>query len=203
MREKFANYIVNKNKDKYNYSEERLEVINYSLQCMYTFVTKLVVIVVASILLGVWRETLILMAFYTPLRLYACGLHANTNLQCWIISSFMFLIVPYVLKVIELSVAPLLIISVVSTILFAIYAPADSKKKPIVDKTYRFKKKLSTVTVSIVYILLIIFINNPYLSKLIVGAQLLQAIYILPITYSLFKQTYNNGKLYYKNGLNN
>ena len=93
------NAIVNSlmdNVSKYkNFNDVKLKEIRYGIESFYLTITKTVVIFTLSYICGTFKTLLLLMIFYTLLRLNGFGLHAKKSLQCWLGSIILFLIVPY------------------------------------------------------------------------------------------------------------
>ena len=66
MKEKFLNNSISKIKKKNpNFSEEKLEEIAYGLEAIYLTVTKIVIIFILAFILGIFKDMLIIMIFYT------------------------------------------------------------------------------------------------------------------------------------------
>ena len=71
-------------------------------------------------------------------------------------------------------------------------APADTKKKPIINKKRRFILKLISTILAIIFSISAIIINNNFLSNCLIFALILENIMIAPTTYKIFKLPYNN-----------
>ena len=74
-----------------NYDEIKLKEIRYGLASLYLQLTKMIVIFLLSYILGNFKTLLMLMGFYSILRLTAYGVHAKKSIHCLIISSIMFI----------------------------------------------------------------------------------------------------------------
>ena len=81
-------------------------------------------------------------------------------------------------------------------ILIAIYAPADTEKRPIVSKARRQTYKIISIIISISYMIISLSINNNFISNSLLLSLLLELIMINPLTYKIYKQPYNNYKTY-------
>ena len=80
-----------------------------------------------------------------------------------------------------------------------LYAPADTVKRPLINKKKRMRFKILSILVTIIYFILTILIdNNIFTNSLLIGL-LISCILILPITYKAFKMPYRN---YINYGLN-
>ena len=178
------------------YNKEQLEEIKYGLEAIYLLITKFIVICLLSVILGLWKETLLLLLFFNLLRVTAFGIHASKSIYCWISSIISFLVIPYVSKILIIPNIVFIVISLICTILFSLYAPADTVKRPLINAKKRKIYKIITVLISIVYTISIFIIHNTIVNNLIMFAMILQVILILPITYKIFKLPYNNYKNY-------
>ena len=70
MKELFVNKSISLIKKNYSYNDIMYERIRYGLEIIYLSITKIFVILLVSYLLGMLKETIILMIFSTPLRNY-------------------------------------------------------------------------------------------------------------------------------------
>lgn len=192
--------IINKaitNIEKYNnYSDTKLKEIKYGLETIYLTIFKIIVITIINLILGSLKELLLIFLFYGLLRLTGFGLHAKKSLHCWIASLLMFIILPNIVKLIALPKLLQISLSIIGLLLLARYAPADTKKRPIINKRKRIVYKVSTIFISISYILYIILTNNVYISNILMISILIQAFLVLPSSYKLFGLEYNNYKKY-------
>ncbi len=194
------NFVINNSMNLVNgldkYNKEQLEEIKYGLEAIYLLITKFVVIFTLSIILGLWRETLIFLIVFNFLRATAFGIHASKSIYCWISSIISFIFIPYISKTYIIPNIFLIVITFSCSILFSLYAPADTIKRPLINAKKRKIFKIITIITSLVYLSAIIYLNNNTIKNLIVSAMILQVILILPITYKIFKLPYNNYKNY-------
>ena len=198
MKDLLINSVMNNIKRYYNYDEEKLKVIKYGLASLYLHITKMFVIFLVSYILGTLKTLLILMGLYSYLRLTSFGVHAKKSTHCWISSMIIFLMIPYICENITLNIYLKIIISVISIILICIYAPADTEKRPLINKKRRTLFKLASVCNGLIYTVMLFIVRNNLLSNCILFSQLLTVFVILPITYKLFGVSYNNHKKYVK-----
>ncbi len=175
-----------------DYDSSKLDEIRYGLEAIYLSLTKVVVILLVSLLLGLFKEAVILLFFFNGLRSFAFGIHATKSWMCWIASSLLFIGLPYVCLHINLPLVIQYFVLAVTLICFLLYAPADTKKRPLVRKNRRIKFKLLTITVAVIYILLYFYTNSMFLRNVIMCSMLLEAVLIHPLTYRVFKLPYKN-----------
>ena len=71
-------------------------------------------------------------------------------------------------------------------------SPADTKKKPIVNRKRRRRLKILSAIISIIYSILSIILKNQIICNYFLLSLILQNIMISPFTYKIFNQPYNN-----------
>ena len=71
-------------------------------------------------------------------------------------------------------------------------SPADTKKRPIVNKKRRKVYKLISTFLTIVYLTFSIIIKNTFLSNCFLFSIIMQNFMISPMVYKFFKLPYNN-----------
>ena len=176
------------------YSDEELERISYGLEGLYLTVTKLIVIIVLSLLLNMFREVVGILILFNFIRYFGFGIHAKKSSECLISSLLCFIVIPYCLLNINLSREIIIIIGIVCTTVFIIYAPADTVKRPLKNPKKRMIRKIMTTLIGIVYIILSLMISNSTISTLFIASVIIEAVMINPITYKILRQPYNNYK---------
>jgi accessory gene regulator B len=191
MREWFVNTNINYITAKNNYDERRIKIIKYGLECIYTTITKSSVIILLSIILNIFYETLLLIIFYTLLRIFGFGIHATSNLKCWIASTLSYTIIPLIIKMYEIIWPLNIILEIIFILGFIKWAPADTKKRPLIHQEKRTTDKIIVVTTALVYLTYSIFYTNIF-SECIFYGMLIEFICINPLTYKIFKQPYKN-----------
>lgn len=178
------------------YDQEKLEKIQYGLESIYLSTTKVVVIILLSVLLGILKETLLVLFFFNLLRTSGFGLHASKSWECWISSVPIFVISPIICKYVNIPLYILLIIATISIIFFICFAPADTHKRPLIRRKKRITYKIITITTGIIYLIFIIFTKEIILRNCLAISMLIESILICPLTYKVFKLPYNNYKTY-------
>lgn len=83
-----------------------------------------------------------------------------------------------------------------------LYAPADTYKRPLVNRKKRLKFKFLSCVITIVYIVLSLTIKNNFLANTFLLALVVEVMLILPITYKALKLPYNNYKNYHPETIN-
>ena len=90
MKKKLINSSIQILKKSKKYSDDQIEIIIYGLEGLYLTFTKMIIICLVSVLLGVFKEVFILLITYNIIRSQAFGIHASKSIYC-LISSLIFL----------------------------------------------------------------------------------------------------------------
>lgn len=186
-----TNYIYSRT----NYSEKKKKIIKYGMECIYTIITKTFVVLVISALVGTIEETCLLLIFYALVRMFGFGIHATKNLYCWIISLFTYIVLPLILKYIEFNQMVIIMAEFISLIGLILWAPADTKKRPLIHENQRKKDKIILLIIVGIYIIYSELFNNIY-SHCMMMSMILEFICTCPLTYFIFKQPFNNYKYF-------
>jgi accessory gene regulator B len=171
-----------------NNDSERVEIYTYGLELILSTILTICLIVSVSLLLGLLSESIIFMAFFAVLRMFAGGYHAPTYLNCL----FMFTVLCFgtIYVAIFLTdnlynpVVLILFILCLSIVIIFFLAPVSSESKPLsTEEVKRYQKNSRMIVVSLAIITVIIFviilnqINCAFVSS---GALLIEALTLLP-----------------------
>lgn len=197
MRSKIINNIMNQIKKYNDFDEIKLQEIKYGLETVYLTIIKTIVFILIAILLNTIKGLLLFMLFYGIIRLTGFGVHAKKSLHCWISSIVIFVIIPILIKYVVLNNYILYVGSITSIILLSIYAPADTPKRPLINKRKRNIYKISTIIISIIYFITIIMMKNNYIfTNTLFYSLLLESFLVTPFIYKIFGVSYKNYKTY-------
>ena len=195
MKEKFIVNIVNFAKRNKEYSDDEVAIMRYALEGIYLTFTKILVITLIAIVLGLFKEYIWFVLLYTPIRSVSFGWHANTTKECWIVSILAFILIPYTFSIITINKIAKIILLTFSIIMFIVYSPADTKKRPIVSKKRRLLFKAASLIITFAYCYY--SLNNANLiSNLMIASLLYQSMLINPLIYKVSHQEFNNFKAY-------
>lgn len=172
--------------------EIKLDEIRYGLEAIYMTVTKTIVIFSLAIILNIFKEMFLLLLFFNILRTTGFGLHATKSWICLLSSSLTFIFLPFLSKIITIPLFIKSVLGVIAIILIFIYAPADTIKRPIINKNRRAIYKSLTTISCIILTLASIIVQDNTISNLIIFGVYTEVILILPITYKIFGLSYNN-----------
>lgn len=174
------------------YSKSDIEKLRYGLEGIYLTIYKLAIIMLVSLLLKTFKETIILLILFNIIRYPAFGFHANTSTECLITSLLLLLGIPFLLLNININIYIKLGLSIFCLINFILYAPADTIKRPLLNSKKRKIRKLCSIVCCLIYAILSLLLNNHYISDLLLASMLIESILINPLIYKIFKQPYRN-----------
>jgi len=192
MKDLIINSAINNIEKNCNYSKEKLAEIRYGLASLYLAITKLIVIFSISYFLGTLKSLLTLMVLYSLLRLTGFGVHAKKSWHCWVSSLMIFLTLPYLCENLILDYRAKVALGLMSVTLLGFYAPADTEKRPLINKKRRLTYKVISALLGLWYIVMSILTKDNTLSNCLLFAIILEAFVVLPITYKLFGVKYKN-----------
>ncbi len=196
MKNLILNRIMNSIKTKENYDDIKLAEIRYGLETIYITITKTIVIVGASYFLGTIKELLLILLFYGLLRLTGFGAHAKKSWHCWVSSLLIFLLLPYIITSIEITFIPQIIITSISVLFIFAFAPADTEKRPLINKKKRNRFKILCTLTATAFSIYSFITTNIVIKNAILASLIIECIMISPITYKIFRLKYANYRSY-------
>ena len=196
IKDTIINHSMNMISRMNKYNKEELEQVQYGLESIYVALSKVIVILLISAILGLFKYSILLLLLFNILRIVAFGLHASKSIYCWISSTIAFIFIPYICVNHKFSLWFFIVISIISFISFVLYAPADTIKRPLINSNKRKIYKTLSILFAAIYIILIFTIDNTLIKNMLTFALIIETILILPITYKIFKLPYNNYKNY-------
>ncbi len=179
-----------------NFDDDKLAVIKYGLESIYILITKTIIILLVSYLLGLLKQTVIFLVCYNFIRIPSFGLHATKSWICLVSSLLIFIILPFICTVITIPMYLKIIIGLIGLAFIIKNAPADTYKRPIISKKRRMFFKVCSSIVTIAMILFSLFIEDQFLANSLLFSIILQCFMISPTVYKFFKLPYNNYKKY-------
>lgn len=192
MKKFIVNKIMNYIKQNTNYDDIKLKEIEYGLASIYITITKMIIIFLIAYLLGILKYCIIYTLAYNILRMTSFGIHATKSWICLITSIILFLGIPYICLILNINIYVKTLIGIIGTIFMFKNSPADTYKRPIVNRRRRKIYKYISTTLCFLFFIFSIILKNYFISNCLVFSIVMQNIMISPITYKLFKLPYNN-----------
>lgn len=199
MKNFFINSCIGYIRQNTNYEEIKIKEIEYGLLSIYLTISKMVIISIVALLLGIFKEMLIFSLLFNIIRIPAFGLHASKSWICLILSLIIFIVFPYISINIQISILLKIIICSLSIALMFKNAPADTEKRPIVRKRRRNAYKIISTMIAIITSFICVLSKNNFISNCLFFSLIIENILISPITYHLFGFNYNNYINFLKN----
>ena len=195
MKTKFVNKCMNiiQNNNS-NLSKRDIDKMRYGLEGLYLNITKIIFILIISLMLNILKETILLLLIFNVIRFTAFGVHAKRSIDCLISSTLFFIGFPLICIHVVIPDVIKILIFIPILLLIIKYAPSDTVKRPLKNKKKRSIYKILSIIISIIYIILSILVKDNTLSNCFLFALVIQVIVILPITYKIFGVPYNNHK---------
>ena len=181
--------IIKKNKD---FDKQKLAEIEYGLVGLYLTLSKSIMIFIMALIFGIFKEVFIFLIIYNLIRLTSFGIHAKKSWICLLSSTIIFIGIPLIMLHLKLNFYVKMIIGIINIIHIYIYSPADTKKRPIINKKRRLTYKLISTGTAIAFTVISLLIANNYIANCMLFALIVQNVLISPITYKLCKEPYNN-----------
>lgn len=175
---------------------DQVEVCAYGLEIMISTILQITSILVLSLFIKKFAETMLFFLAFVPLRIYAGGFHAKTKLNCYLTSIAVYAVFTCVLKTIsgryDLYIGvPSGILDVI--IVFA-FAPIVHKNRVMNVKEKKLYKIASRVIVVVELCLwmmiILVFRNRYYATAFLMG----QITVILSMVYTIAKDNRLNAR---------
>lgn len=137
--------------------DENKELYAFGMRQGMTMVLNVATTVVIGAVLGMVWQSLLFMVSFIPLRSFAGGYHARTQLQCYLSSVVLIFISLLAIKFYTEINFIYLGLALLGSILIFFLSPVESKNRPL-DETERlvFKKKARTILVIEICVLLLL-----------------------------------------------
>lgn len=177
------------------YDEIKLKEIRYGLEAIYLNVSRFTIFFIINALIGNFINGLLFLIFFIPIKSFSYGFHSKTSLMCFIISTSAFVGLPYLSNYLFFDLYPKLILIIIFMLFFVLLSPADTPKRPLINKDTRRTLKIKSIIIAGLYSILMLTTDE--LSTIIILVLSYQCFLLNPLTYDLFKTPYNN-YLYYK-----
>ena len=203
MKNKVLNSIINLIKKHNNYNEIKLQEIRYGLETLYLSILKFIIIFFTSFFIHTTKYLCLFLLTYGLLRITGFGLHTKNSIQCWILSIITFSMFPLLIKYLNINSIYLYFISILLLLFIIKYTPADTEKRPLINKNKRLIFKIATSLIVVSYIVIMLIAKTIIIKKLLFFSILLEVLLILPISYKLLGLKYNNYLLYKRKEVNN
>ena len=158
--------------------------------------SKLIILCTLSALMGMLLQTVIIQLAFGLLRKNAFGLHALNSTVCTLISCGLFVFVPRLLLGVGIGNWIVSVAFIPAILVLYIYAPADTKARPLVGHKLRLKLKRQAVASGLLLFAATLLIPNEPIKLLLTLGAVYQCVSILPLSYKILKRSERNYEMY-------
>lgn len=177
----FSNWSTEKISKHHKLSDDEYQKTKYGFDILYINLSKTTILLLLTIILGITKETLLLLGAFTCVRSAGFGYHSNNTIKCTVLGVVEFIGFTYVAILFPpFSILVSSVICFVCIIIFSLYAPVETAKRPISNSRKGYFK-IMTLIISICLFSISIYIGKNLYRNLIVMGISLEAVSILPL----------------------
>ncbi|NLP30720.1 MAG: accessory gene regulator B family protein [Clostridiales bacterium] len=142
-------------------SEDK-DIYVYGVGQGIVLLVNLISVIIIGLLLGMVWQSLVFILAYIPIRSYAGGYHASTQLRCYILSNAVVVAVLIAIRLVPWNGYACLSVTIFSIITIILLAPVEDLNKPLREIEIKVFRKLTRI---ILVILLVIALILWYFAK--------------------------------------
>lgn len=132
----------------------------------------IVTTLVIGIILNMFVESILFLIFFIPLRIFAGGYHAKTQLRCYVMSTITTVLILYLILFLQENMGGIIIgVYIISVCIIWKLVPVQDKHKPLDSKEQiKYRKRVQKLIIFITCILgCLYFFGNQVISSVIIG----------------------------------
>ena len=196
MIDKLCDYVIKKIKEKIeDINEEKEMVIDFGVRLIIGEIPKIILLNIIGFLLGIGWYTVVMFFLLAPYRSSTGGFHLKTHTGCMITTMVLYLLPIILAKTVTITnnivfYSLVAVVTIMSIIFIAKYAPADTENIPILAKKDRKTKKIKAYIWLAILITIILFIPNHIISYMFLYGIFLQNLTLTPIAYKITNNKY-------------
>ncbi len=196
MIDKLCDYVIKKIKEKIeDINEEKEMVIDFGVRLIIGEIPKIILLIIIGFLLGIGWYTVVMFFLLAPYRSSTGGFHLKTHTGCMITTMVLYLLPIILAKTVTITnnivfYSLVAVVTIMSIIFIAKYAPADTENIPILAKKDRKTKKIKAYIWLAILITIILFIPNHIISYMFLYGIFLQNLTLTPIAYKITNNKY-------------
>ncbi len=156
--EKALNYISKILNEQKVINESDTDILKYGLSALLVSIFEITSILILSLFLGNFLNTLVFFVAFVPFRLYAGGYHAETKMKCYLVLllvySLFVILSEYYTGIVPITVLEICSI-IITTIIVFFKAPIVNVKKKVSKVEYYFYRKRSIIIMIIEFVIIL------------------------------------------------
>lgn len=194
MIDKISNKILNL-VSNYDQTEEDKEVLLFGITRIVEDIPKTIGIIVIGLILGIIKEMLIVTVIIILYKTFTGGVHAKTNLGCFVYSVVFYLGIIYLSKFVIFTgvsrYAIYTIIYIFSLYTIFVYVPADVPEIPKVNVKLRKTLKIKcSIMLNLIFLVSLILVKNIIIHNLIIYSVFFIGLMTTRTVYKIFRAQY-------------
>ena len=139
---------------------EDKELYTYGFHQAVVIIANIATTILVGFIFGMVWQSIVFMLAYIPLRSYAGGYHAKTQLRCYVYSVLLISTVLLLVKFITWTSSATIGLSLISDLIIFILAPVENSNKPLDKdevKVYKRRTRLILGIEALIILLLMVF----------------------------------------------
>lgn len=166
---------------------EQAEIINYGLQILlFEFLSSIAVLSI-SISFGILQYVFVVTTVFGLLRVTGGGAHGRSRFECLAGYVVFIFVTIFLSKRIVIDIYVMVLLFIVNTVIFAVFAPGDTQEKPITKREKRIKLKAFSVPLLLMLFIVAFLIKSmePIVCNIIILSSTYAAFLLSPLGYKL------------------
>ena len=171
-------------------SDPRREVMKYGIYIFYINTLKTLLLLIVALFFGILPQICVFALAYAALRLFSFGVHLKTPLGCTVLGLVYYLGGTFIAMRVIIPFLAQILLWCGCFLCFALFAPAQTKKRPIPQRQRKPYKIKALTVLSVLMATAIYAAASGYFvtGNLILSAAVCQTVNILPLTYKIVKE---------------
>lgn len=155
MTEKIMENVWKGIKTASNIDEEDKEIYLFGFYQGLIFLLNIATALLTGIILDMFLESVLFLICFIPLRIYAGGYHAKTQLRCYVMSTVTTVILLYLIAFLQKNMGvEVIALYIIPTCIIWKLAPVQDKNKPLdLDEEKKYRKRVRSMLIFISCIL--------------------------------------------------
>ena len=162
MIRKSAIHLVNIIDENLELDRQQHDKVRFTLEVILTDISKILIILFISRIMGISRDLMIVLLFSFPLRINVGGFHMKKYFSCLIFSSIYLFTIFYLNTSLQVETPILVVVGIICGITIFSIAPIVPRERVETTSMKIKQLKIRATILSIIYISLFTIVNNPY-----------------------------------------
>lgn len=156
--------------------ESQRQLWQYGFQTMIMSVGEILFVILVSAIVGNFFETVLFFCGFIPLRIYAGGYHADTQLRCFLILIFTYILFSILLNIVSIHTYTLMVFALpilFNAVIVTLKAPLAHSRKSVNNNESKMYRKIALIIcyadIAITIVCSLIFRENIYVFSFLMG----------------------------------